>query len=53
VKLGDLDEAEWAVEEVQLLDPEFAVSDWSKCRPYNNPTHRAMLTSGLEAAGLR
>ena len=52
-KLGDLDEAEWAVEQVRILDPDFSVSDWLKRRPYKNPRHRAMLTSGLEAAGLR
>jgi len=53
LKLGDLDEAEWSVKQIQLLDPAFAISDSSKRRPYNNPTHHAVLTSGLEAAGLR
>lgn len=52
-KLGDLDEAEWAVEQIRILDPDFSVSDWLRRRPYKNPEHRAMLTSGLEAAGLR
>ena len=52
-KLGDLDEAEWAAEQIRILMPEFTIEDWMQFRPYKNLEHRQALIDGLRLAGLR
>ena len=51
-KLGNLEEAEWAADQVHTLEPEFSVGEWLRRRPYKKVEHRESLVSGLNAAGL-
>jgi TolB-like protein/DNA-binding winged helix-turn-helix (wHTH) protein/Tfp pilus assembly protein PilF len=51
-KLGDRDSAEWSAEQVRTLEPGFSVEEWVGRWPFKKPEHRALLISGLEAAGL-
>ena len=52
-KMGDLDEATWAAEQVRILMPEFTIDDWMQFRPYKKPEHREALVEGLKLAGLK
>ena len=51
-KLGDLDSAGWSAEQVCTLEPGFSVDEWMGRWPFKRPEHRALLISGLKAAGL-
>ncbi len=51
-QMGDLDEAEWEVEQVLTLDPDFSLSSWLKTRPYKKVLHKEQLLDGLRKAGL-
>lgn len=51
-KLGDLDEAEWAADQIRTLEPDFSIAEWMRRRPYKNPEHRDHLVMGLRLAGL-
>jgi hypothetical protein len=52
-RLGELDQAEWAAEQIRILMPEFSVDEWMRQRPYRKPEHREALITGLRLAGLR
>jgi TolB-like protein/DNA-binding winged helix-turn-helix (wHTH) protein len=45
-------EAEWEIEQVQTLDPDFSIKNWIETRPYKNPLHQTQLLDGLHKAGL-
>jgi len=51
-QMGNIDEAEWEVEQVKTLDPELSAKDWIESRPYKYPRHREQLLDGLRKAGL-
>jgi TolB-like protein/DNA-binding winged helix-turn-helix (wHTH) protein len=51
-KLGQLDDAQWAADQVRALVPGFTIDGWLRRWPYRNAEHRSKLVEGLKAAGL-
>jgi TolB-like protein/DNA-binding winged helix-turn-helix (wHTH) protein len=51
-KLGQLDDAQWTAEQIQVLVPGFTIDGWLRRWPYRNGEQRAKLVEGLMAAGL-
>jgi len=51
-KLDQPEDAEWEIDKVLTLDPDFSIQYWMKTRPYKNPEHRAQLFEGLSELGL-
>ncbi len=49
---GQLEEAQWEVQEVLALDPEFSLTRISQAVPYKDPAHLERLVDALRKAGL-
>ncbi len=51
-QLGDQDEAEWEVEEILMLDPDFSIEAWLSNEPLVNSAYAERLRRSLQRAGL-
>ena len=49
---GEIDDAEWEIEQVFLLNAEFSTEKWLDFTLHNNPGYRDRLIEGLKKAGL-
>ena len=50
-QMGELDDAEWEMEQVLTLNPEFSLDYWLDTRPYKKPLYKDKLYDGLRKAG--
>lgn len=50
--LNQLDDANWEVEKIQILDPEFSLSYWAGTQPYRSKSRLEKITTDLKKAGL-
>ncbi len=51
-QMGKLDDAEWEIDQVLTLNPEFSLDNWLETRPYKNPLYKEQLLNGLQKAGI-
>jgi adenylate cyclase len=51
--LGRADDAQWEAEEILMLAPDFALSDWSRRDPIGDPGSLDRLLTDLRLAGLK
>ncbi len=52
VNLGDIDEAQWQIEQILVHRPNTTIKMLSEAFPYENPEHKLTILNDLKAAGL-
>lgn len=50
--LDQLENANWEMEKILILDPEFSLKYWAKTQPYKSETRLARMVADLRKAGL-
>ncbi len=51
-RVGDMEEAEWEVDQILMLNPEFSIQRMQQALPFKDPVHLERLVDGLRTAGL-
>ena len=51
-RVGDMEEAEWEVDQILMLNPEFSIQRMQQALPFKDPIHLERLVDGLHTAGL-
>ncbi len=51
-RVGEMDEAEWEVDQILMLNPEFSIQRMQQALPFKDPIHLERLVDGLRTAGL-
>ena len=51
-RVGDMEEAEWEVDQILMLNPEFSIQRMQQAFPFKDPVHGERLVGGLRTAGL-
>jgi Flp pilus assembly protein TadD len=49
---GEIEEAEWEVDQILMLNPEFSFQRMQQAFPFKDPVHLERLVDGLQKAGL-
>ena len=49
---GEIEEAEWEVEQILMLNPEFSFQRMRAAFPFKDPVHLERFVDGLRKAGL-